>query len=126
MVLYFPVSDLTHLLTSLILVPLPKCLIHTPHASSPMLPFQTPYFCLFSFTFSLLAHPISKSLSHPDLAHSPLSAPTFQDLLFSLWDRSHSCSFFSFLAIPSQSCRYSLPGLGHCPYPVVSGVRHGF
>lgn len=40
-------------------------------------------------------------------------------VLVSVWDRSHSCSFFSFLAIPSQSCRYNLPGLGHYPYPVV-------
>lgn len=120
MALYFPVSDLTHLLTSLILVlPPSPSVTHTPHASSPMLPFQTPISVSRSFTFSLLAHRISKSLSHPDLAHSPLSAPTFQDLLFSVWDRSHSCSFFSFLAIPSQSCRYSLPGLGHCPYPAV-------
>lgn len=56
-----------------------------------MLPFQTPIPVSRFSTFPLLAHPISKSLSHPDLA---LSAPTFQDLLFSVLDRSHSCSFF--------------------------------
>lgn len=32
-----------------------------------MLPFQTPISVSRSFTFSLLAHRISKSLSHPDL-----------------------------------------------------------
>lgn len=66
MALYFPVSDLTHLLTSLILVlPPSPSVTHTPHASSPMLPFQTPISVSRSFTFSLLAHRISKSLSHP-------------------------------------------------------------
>lgn len=81
-----------------------------------MLPFQTPIPVSRFSTFPLLAHPISKSLSHPDLA---LSAPTFQDLLFCFGSLPLLFLFFSFLAIPSQSCRYNLPGLGHCPYPVV-------
>lgn len=84
-----------------------------------MLPFQTPISVSRSFTFSLLAHRISKSLSHPDLTWRILH---FQLLLSKTYSSLFGIAptpvpFFSFLAIPSQSCRYSLPGLGHCPYP---------
>lgn len=92
-----------------------------------MLPFQTPISVSRSFTFSLLAHRISKSLSHPDLAHSPLSAPTFQDLLFSVWDRSHSCSFFFF---HSWQFPPNPAGTACQAWAIVltlqSGIRHGF
>lgn len=90
-----------------------------------MLPFQTPISVSRSFTFSLLAHRISKSLSHPDLAHSPLSAPTFQDLLFSVWDRSHSCSFFFFFffnSLPILQVQPARPGPLSLPCSQGSGT----
>lgn len=45
------------------------------------------------FTFPLLAHPIPKSLSHPDLAPSLLQL-LLSKTYSSVWDRSHSCSLF--------------------------------
>lgn len=89
MVLYFPVSDLTHLLTSLILGhPLLFLSVgfSTLTLPTPNLPcfffffFQTPNLVSCPFTFPFLVHPISKLLYHPDLAHSPLFSSYFPRL----------------------------------------------
>lgn len=80
-----------------------------------MLLFRTSILVSCPFTFSLLAHPIPKTLTWHLLRFSSY----FPRLTLLFGIAPTLVPFFSFLAIPSQSCRCNLPGLGHCPHPVV-------
>lgn len=89
--------------------------------------FRTSILVSRPFTFLLLAHPIPKSLSHPDLAPSLLQL-LLSKTYSSVWGRSHSCSLFFIPgnSLPILQVQPARPGPLSSPCSQGSGTGFDF